>query len=74
MLGFDTTMKGRFRSACMRWANLAGKSDRVKLAEESRASAESGGRPCLQARIRNDSELRRISFVSIILYQIGQCQ
>ena len=44
-------MNGRFRSACIRCANLAGKSDNVKLAEENNASAERGGRPCLQGGI-----------------------
>lgn len=41
-------MKGRFRSAWMRWASLAGKRDKVKLAEANRASADKGGCPCLQ--------------------------
>ena len=45
MLGFDTTMKGRFRSACMRCASRIGRRESVKLAEERRVSAERGGRP-----------------------------
>ncbi len=40
-------MKGRFRRAWMRWARRMGSNDRVKLAEEKRASVESGGRPWL---------------------------
>jgi methylphosphotriester-DNA--protein-cysteine methyltransferase len=47
MLGFDTTMKGRFRRAWMRCASRMGKRERVKLADENSASVERGGRPCL---------------------------
>jgi mevalonate pyrophosphate decarboxylase len=47
MLGFDTTMNGRFLRACIRCARRIGRRDRVKLAEVKRAGAGSGGRPCL---------------------------
>ena len=47
MLGFETTMKGRLRSARTRCAKRIGISREVKLAEASRAVVESGGRPCL---------------------------
>ena len=40
-------MNGRFRRAWMRCASLIGKSERVKFAEDRRASVERGGRPCL---------------------------
>ena len=38
-------MKGRLRKAWMRWARRMGRSERVKLAEEKRASLVRGGRP-----------------------------
>ena len=47
--GFETTMNGRFRRACSRCANLTGKRDKVKLAEEKRSMVERGGRPCLHS-------------------------
>lgn len=50
MLGFETTMYGRFRSAWIRFARRIGSRDRVKLAEERRERSLSGGRPCLSVR------------------------
>ena len=47
MCGFETTMNGRFRRACIRCASRIGRRLSVKFAEENRASKESGGRPCL---------------------------
>lgn len=41
-------MKGRLRSFRTRCASRAGRSDRVKLAEDSRASSDSGGLPYLR--------------------------
>ena len=40
-------MNGRFRSAWIRCAKRIGRRERVKFAEEKRASADRGGRPCL---------------------------
>lgn len=34
--------------AWIRWARRIGRRERVKRAEERRASAERGGRPCLE--------------------------
>lgn len=47
MCGFDTTMKGRFRSAWIRCARRTGSSESVKFADESNASTDNGGWPCL---------------------------
>lgn len=41
-------MNGRLRRAWIREANRAGRRERVKFAEASSASLESGGRPCLE--------------------------
>jgi hypothetical protein len=40
-------MNGRLRSAWMRCAKRIGRRESVKFAEENRASADRGGRPCL---------------------------
>lgn len=53
MLGFDTTMKGRFRRACIRCARRIGRRERVKFAEENKASVDNGGRPFLEVLERN---------------------
>lgn len=42
-------MKGRFLRARIRCASRAGRSDKMKFAEEKSASADSGGRPCLSS-------------------------
>jgi hypothetical protein len=51
MLGFETTINGRFRRDWIRCARRMGKRDRVKLAEQKRASVDSGGRPCLAKEV-----------------------
>ena len=47
MLGFATTMKGKFRRRCIRCARRAGRSDKVKFADARRAPSDRGGLPCL---------------------------
>lgn len=47
MFGFETTIKGRLRRACIRCASRTGSKSRVKLADEKRASLDNGGRPFL---------------------------
>ncbi len=51
-------MNGRFRRACSRCASRTGNRDKVKFAEEKRASADSGGRPCLQTSCQRMSKER----------------
>jgi hypothetical protein len=56
MLGFDTTIKGRFRRAWIRCASRIGRRERVKLADENKASVESGGGPCLSTIVSKDRQ------------------
>lgn len=51
MFGFETTIYGRFRRAWIRWARRIGRRERVKFAEEKRASVLRGGRPCLACEL-----------------------
>jgi methylphosphotriester-DNA--protein-cysteine methyltransferase len=53
-------MKGRFRRACIRCASRIGRRERVKFAEENRASVERGGRPCLREIVSAPSMDRMI--------------
>lgn len=48
IFGLETTMKGRFLRLSIRCARRIGRRERVKLADEKRASVDSGGRPCLE--------------------------
>jgi hypothetical protein len=57
MLGFDTTMKGKFRSDWMRCARRAGKIRRVKLADARSCAVVRGERPCL---LRHDTALVKL--------------
>lgn len=56
----------------MRWASRIGIKERLKFADDNRASADSGGRPCLGtlSAIIQESEAVRCSVPD----QICQCQ
>lgn len=59
----------------MRWASRMGKRPSVKRAEERRASAERGGRPCLHGKSKKmvSSSLSRLRQV-LVLYEVCQTQ
>ena len=64
-------MKGRFLRLSIRCARRIGRRERVKLADEKRASVESGGRPCLQVCEQVTIMTAR---KSIALHQVCQAQ
>jgi methylphosphotriester-DNA--protein-cysteine methyltransferase len=64
-------MNGRFLKLSIRCARRIGRRERVKFADEKRASVERGGRPCLmecQQVTRKDGQM------GIVLHQICQAQ